>query len=144
MSNLARQRNEILRQTFKDQCEIYDAEMMVFVDETGCDRRSSMRKFGYVLEGQRARNVRVSAIAAVALDGLRCSIDSVNEDELCDFIERYLLPHLLPFNPRSVVVLDNAAIHHTRRPIELIQSVGALVHFLPPYSPDLNPIEEIK
>ena len=34
-------------------------------------------------------------------------------------------------------------MHHTTRPIELIQSVGAIVHFLPPYSPDLNPIEEL-
>ena len=54
--------------------------------------------------GQRAKSVRlmcrgmkVSAIAAVALDGLvsvRCSMNSVNE-EFCDFIERNLLPHLL-------------------------------------------------
>ena len=106
--------------------------------------------------GQRARNVRlmcrglkVSAVAAVALDGfvsVQCSMQSVNEDVFCDFLERHLLPHLLPFNgvnPRSVVVLDNASIHHTQRAIELIQSVGALVHFLPPYSPDLNPIEEL-
>lgn len=47
------------------------------------------------------------------------------------------------FNPLSVVLLDNASIHHTTRPVELIQSVGALVHYLPPYSPDLNPIEEM-
>jgi transposase len=49
----------------------------------------------------------------------------------------YLLPQLLPFdgrNPRSV-----AAIHHTQKPIELIKSAD-LVHFLPAYSPDLNPI----
>ena len=37
----------------------------------------------------------------------------------------------------------NASIHHTHRPIELIQSVGALVHFIPPYSPDLDPVEEL-
>ena len=56
------------------------------------------------------------------------------------------MPYLLPFNgvnPRSVVLLDNASIHHTARPVELIQSVGALVQYLPAYSPDLNPIEEM-
>ncbi len=37
----------------------------------------------------------------------------------------------------------NASIHHVSRAVSLIQSVGALVHFLPPYSPDLNPIEEL-
>lgn len=53
--------------------------------------------------------------------------------------------HLLAFNgqnPHSVVVLDNCAIHHVEQTIRMIQEVGALVHFLPPYSPDLNPMEE--
>ena len=53
---------------------------------------------------------------------------------------------MLPFNgvnPRSVVLLDNVSIHHTTRPVELIQSVGASVQYLPPYSPDLNLIEEM-
>jgi len=40
-----------------------------------------------------------------------------------------------------VVVIDSASIHHVDV-VHAIQSVGALVHFLPPYSPDLNPIEE--
>ena len=45
-------------------------------------------------------------------------------------------------NPHSVVVLDNCSIHHVPGVVEMIQEVGALVHFLPPYSPDYNPIEE--
>jgi len=51
----------------------------------------------------------------------------------------------MPFdgtNPRSVVILDNAPIHHCDGTVGLIESTGALVIFLPPYSPDLNPIEE--
>ena len=51
----------------------------------------------------------------------------------------------MPFdgtNPRSIVILDNASIHHCDGVVELIESAGALVIFLPPYSPDLNPIEE--
>ena len=50
----------------------------------------------------------------------------------------------MPFdgtNPRSVVILDNASIHHCDGVVELIEST-ALVIFLPLYSPDLNPIEE--
>ena len=64
----------------------------------------------------------------------------------CDSIEQKLLPELMPFNganPRSIVLLDNVSIHHTGKTEELIHSVGALVHFIPPYSPDLNPIEEL-
>jgi hypothetical protein len=70
---------------------------------------------------------------------------TVDSDELCRFTERCLLPQLLPFNgynPRSVVIMDNAAIFHAGSAIQMIEEVGALVHFLPPYSPDLNPIEE--
>ena len=75
-----------------------------------------------------------------------CTKDHVDEDAMCDFVEYNLLPHLLPFdgvNHNSVVVLDNASIHHTNRVMELIHSGGAIVHFLPPYSPHLNPIEEM-
>jgi transposase len=39
-------------------------------------------------------------------------------------------------------VLDNCSIHHCAEVIETLKEIGVLVHFLPPYSPDLNPIEE--
>ena len=43
--------------------------------------------------------------------------------------------------PRSLVVLDNAKIHHSDRIVPLVESMGARLVYLPPYSPDLNPIE---
>ena len=51
----------------------------------------------------------------------------------------------MPFNGHnhhSVVVMDNCAIHHVPGIKEMIEEVGALLIFLPPYSPDFNPIEE--
>ena len=39
--------------------------------------------------------------------------------------------------------MDNASIHHAGYSVEVIESIGCLVVFLPPYSPDLNPIEEV-
>ena len=60
-------------------------------------------------------------------------------------VQKYLLPHLMPFNgvnPHSVLIMDNASIHHVNEVVEMIQGVGAMVIFLPPYSPDYNPIEE--
>ena len=51
LSNIAQQRNSALRTYFMEECKNYTPEMMVFIDETGCDRRSSMRKFGYALKG---------------------------------------------------------------------------------------------
>jgi len=41
----------------------------------------------------------------------------------------------------SVVVMDNCSIHHISEIVQMIEEVGAIVHFLPPYSPDLMPIE---
>ena len=52
----------------------------------------------------------------------------------------------MPFdgvNPRSVVVMDNASIHHLARVQDIITGVGARLVFLPPYGPDLMPLEEV-
>lgn len=62
------------------------------------------------------------------------------------FIEKCLLPCLMPFNgknPNSIVILDYCPIYHVAPVTELIRSVGAMVHYLPPYSPDYNPNCEI-
>uniref|UniRef100_A0A1X7UEI5 Tc1-like transposase DDE domain-containing protein n=1 Tax=Amphimedon queenslandica TaxID=400682 RepID=A0A1X7UEI5_AMPQE len=62
-----------------------------------------------------------------------------------DFITSSLLPILQPFDgvkAHSIVIIDNASIHHVDEVIDKIESTGAIVKFLPPYSPDLNPIEE--
>ena len=67
---------------------------------------------------------------------------SVNGDTFLRFIQRCLLNIIQPFdgnNHRSIVVFENALIHHLET---VISASGALVRFLPPYSPDLNPIEE--
>ena len=69
---------------------------------------------------------------------------TINGDRFELFIRNYLLPNLMPFNglnPFSVVIMDNASIHHVQSNVSLIESIGAKVIFLPPYSPDLNPLE---
>ncbi len=114
-----------------------------------------MRKFGYSLRGLRccctkllARGKRVSAIAAISSIGIldvQFLKGSIDGEIFANFVELSVLPHLLPFdgvNPNSIVVMDNASIHYNERVRSLISSVGALLVFLPPYSPDLNPIEE--
>ena len=60
-----------------------------------------------------------------------------------EFISSTVLPILQPFNWCSVVIMDNASIHHTDGVVDLIENqAGARLVFLPPYSPDLNPVEE--
>ena len=51
LTNLAKQCGKLLKQYFMSHCEIYDPDMIVFVDETGRDRRFSTCKFGYSLKG---------------------------------------------------------------------------------------------
>ena len=51
LSSIARQQNAQRRAEFQVECELYSPEMLIFVDETGCDRRDAMRRFGYSLKG---------------------------------------------------------------------------------------------
>ena len=82
-------------------------------------------------------------IAALGIEGVRCStvVDgAVNGDVFEAFVEQVLVAQL---KPGDVVVMDNLSSHKRQRTRELIESAGAELRFLPPYSPDLNPIELI-
>ena len=68
----------------------------------------------------------------------------VNGDIFYSYVEKFLLSNLMAFdgqNPHSIVILDNSAIHNIQEIIQMICNLGTLIHFLPPYSPDYNPIE---
>ena len=58
-----------------------------------------------------------------------------------DFVERQLLPHLMSFNGTNPVIMDNCSIHHVDSVADTFEEIGVIVHYLPPYSPDYNPIE---
>jgi len=82
-------------------------------------------------------------IAALGIAGIRCSavIDgAVNANVFEAFIEQVLVPVL---TPGDIVVMDNLSSHKTSRVRVLIEAAGAHVEYLPPYSPDLNPIEMV-
>ena len=71
----------------------------------------------------------------------------MNGEQFEDFVINTLIPILNPFdgnNNHSVVIMDNCAIHHLDQIINLIETrAKANVIFLPPYSPDLMPLEEV-
>lgn len=84
-----------------------------------------------------------SLIAALGIAGVRCStvVDSaVNRDVFEAFVEQVLAPEL---RPGDVVVMDNLSSHKGEKIRRLIEDRGASLEFLPPYSPDLNPIEMV-
>ena len=71
---------------------------------------------------------------------------TIDGDRFTQFVEKCLLPSLMPFNgvnPFSVVIMDNASIHHVVGVAALIRNMGARLIYLPPYSPDLNPMEPV-
>ena len=80
-------------------------------------------------------------IAALGIDGIRCSTvvnAAVNRDVFTAFVEHVLVPNL---RPGDVVVMDNLSSHKGKHIRHLIEEAHAELRFLPPYSPDLNPIE---
>lgn len=155
MQIVAKQRDEYERAMFATEMSVYDPDMLIFLDETGCDRRNVLRRRAYSFRGKPAvshkllvRGRHLNAIAFMSSSGIiDCHIEDgpVDSDQFYLCVQRYLLPHLMPFdgsNPHSVVIMDNASIHHVDEVVQMIQGVGAMIIFLPPYSPDYNPIEE--
>ena len=154
IQRVALQRRIDFRASFMANASLFTKEMFVFVDETGCNLKDMLRMYGYSLRGERAisrtlqiRGQRVSSIAGICSEGVLAvhkTTGTVNGDIFFDYLRGDLLPELLPFNgsnPRSIIVMDNCAIHHIDDVRELIEGLGFLLLFLPPYSPDLNPIE---
>ena len=154
MRIVAKQRDDELRSEFITDVSIYERHMLVFVDETGTDRRDSLRRYGYSLHGKTPRSCkvlvrgeRISVIGIMTSTGipdLHVVRGGVDGDEFLNFLEKHLLPCLMPFNgtnENSVVIMDNCSIHHVAHVTQMITEVGAIVHYLPPYSPDFNPIE---
>lgn len=81
-------------------------------------------------------------IGAIALDGFRgfMTIDSgTGIDVFQAFVTHELIPNL---NPGDIVVMDNLAAHKNKKIVGQIESAEATVLFLPPYSPEFNPIEK--
>jgi transposase len=82
-------------------------------------------------------------LAALRCDRLEapCVIDGpINGESFLAYVEQILLPTL---KPGDIVIIDNLGSHKAKAVRRAIRSVGAKLFFLPPYSPDLNPIEQV-
>ncbi len=65
---------------------------------------------------------------------------AINGNIFLAWVEQHLCPEL---KPKDIVVMDNLSAHKVRGVAEAIRGVGATIRYLPPYSPDLNPIEQL-
>lgn len=83
-----------------------------------------------------------TVVAALRPDALTASAvfdGPIDSDSFLAYVEQILVPTL---QSGDVVVLDNLAVHKQPRVRAAIEQAGALLRFLPPYSPDFNPIEQ--
>ena len=126
-----------------------DASRFVFLDETGTATNMT-RRYGRSLRGARVVDATPHGhwLTTTFVAGLRESgiiaplvVDGPMTGELFRaYVEQMLAPAL---SPGDVVVMDNLAAHKVAGVREAIQGVGASLLYLPPYSPDLNPIEQV-
>jgi transposase len=129
--------------------EAVDSERLVFLDETGL-KTDLTRIRGWAEGGKRLVESIPSGkwqtntlVHAVALDGTRAAMvldGPINGESFTGFCTWLLAPAL---HPGDLVVMDNLSSHKSALAVEAIQAVGADVVYLPPYSPDLNPIENL-
>ena len=127
----------------------FDPDRLVFIDESSA--KTNMTR----LRGRAPRGQRVHAscphghwhattmISSIRVDGSTAcmAIEGATDTEVFDtYVERFLRPSL---RPGDLVVMDNLSPHKAARSQALIEQAGARVLFLPPYSPDLNPIEKM-
>jgi transposase len=135
-------------ETLTEACE-GDFTRVLFLDETGTTT-NLVRSHGRSDEGTRcvayAPNGHwkiVTAVAAIRLSGLTASATMACPMD-GQLFQRYVEEALLPvLGKGDVVVMDNLASHKHPRVRELIESAGAKLLYLPPYSPDFTPIEMI-
>ena len=92
-----------------------------------------------VVPFQRGKNFSVlGALDSLGMVATFQKEGSIKRDDLETFLEEDLLPKL---EPGAVLVLDNARTHHGGKIAEIVEAAGCSLLYLPPYSPDFNPIE---
>lgn len=126
-----------------------DPDHLVFIDETGTSTNMARlrgraprgeRLIGKVPHGHWKTTTFVAALRSTALTA-PCVIDGpMNGSVFLAYVEQLLAPTLAP---GDIVVLDNLSAHKVAGVREAIEAVGARLLYLPPYSPDMNPIEQL-
>jgi transposase len=136
------------RRRYEQQIGDIAPERLVFVDETGSNV-SMTRLNARSLVGERAfgkvprnQGVNLTIVGAIGLDGVRAMMayeGGTTREAFLKFVREALVPSLYE---GDVVVMDNLRSHYTEGVQSTIEAAGATVLYLPPYSPELNPIEE--
>lgn len=130
-----------------EQIACYPKDLLVYVDESGVDsyvHRSFARAprgelvYGEIFGKYYARESFIAAKCGSQILAPFCFQGTCNTELFNQWVETFLVPSLIP---GQVVILDNATFHKSEKTKELVENAGCSLLFLPPYSPDLNPIE---
>lgn len=126
-------------------------ENLIYLDESGFDLNIK-KEYGWKKKGQRLydnksgnrKNKRITVISAYSnqTKNLIAPIyfeGNTNTEIFNQWIEDFLIPEL---KANQILILDNAAFHKSSKTRELIESANCKLLYLPPYSPDFNPIEQ--
>jgi len=153
LTEIAEERCEPSRQDYIREVSQYPPDYLGFLDETSKNDKTPGRRLGRAKKGKRAvkrrkavRGRRLTATGFLTSHGMLTSTvveGSMYRDQYLGFLEHSVLPLCSRYpGPLSVLVMDNARIHHGEEILELCNRFGVRLVYLPPYSPDLNPIEE--
>lgn len=143
------ERNDGLREAFLEVLKKSQKENIIYGDETGMYENECLQK-GWGLKGKRLhglkkgnRGKRVNTIAFLKNNKIIAPIvfeGSCNRDIIITYFEEVLFPSL---TNKHILILDNAAFHKGVAIDEIVKKHGHEILYLPPYSPDFNPIEKI-
>ena len=153
MHRVALERSQICRDGYTLEISNYTCDQLVYLDESGANEHTCIRKrgwspYGIIPEVVRPvkRSERWSILPAYCIDGILASHvyhGDINGARFEWFLENEVLPRCNPFpGSKSVIVLDNCSSHHSPGVQQLCALFGVRIVYLPPYSPDFNPIEE--
>lgn len=142
-----KERDEVIRTEFIEEIKNINHSDLIFVDEAGIDN-NEVYPYGWAFKGKRlhmfkpgCRTQRVSIIGALRKNQFFASLffeGYTNQEVFITYLKKVLIPEL---KPGQYVILDNAAFHKNSTIRKLIENAGCFLRYLPPYSPDLNPIE---
>jgi transposase len=145
---VATERDEQKRSAFRERLKGVDPKRLRFVDESSTNVALTPR-YGRAPKGQRARGraprnwgKNVTLISSIGVEGMgpSMSIEGPSDtDSFGIYVREILAPNL---KAGQIVVMDNLSVHKGKWVRELIEDKGCKLWFLPPYSPDFNPIEE--
>lgn len=137
------------RQMWNEKINEYDVNNLVFIDESGVNT-NMVRLYGRAMGGNRSVDntplntpKNTTILSSIRLNGETAYTTyqgGTTKDKFIDYLKNVLAPTL---DKNDIVIMDNMRTHHAKDVQKVVKELKMNVIFLPPYSPDFNPIEKM-